>query len=157
MPKGLGPVLGEMYHSIMLVPLLFFAALAAPSQSRDTGNWHPATLFGPDANKLVEDCRHVAQSLASSGVAPSTALGAQACLSFIAGVLDGAQMEHNWTGRGGDRRLFPICFPSGVSGGQLAKIVVKYGDDHPEKLNFASAAFVMFALQQAFPCSANPK
>jgi hypothetical protein len=131
----------------MLVPLLLFAALAAPSQSRDT---YPATLFGPDANKLVEDCRHVAQSLAPSGVAPSTALGAEACLSFIAGVVDGAQ----WAARGGDRRLFPICFPSGVSAGQLAKIVVKYGDDHPEKLNIASAAFVIFALQQAFPCSA---
>ncbi len=56
----------------------------------------------------------------------------------------------------GDRRLFPICLSSGVSEAQLAKIVVKYGDDHPEKLNTPSAWVVMTALQQAFPCPAKP-
>ena len=52
---------------------------------------------------------------------------------------------------------FPVCFPSGVNATQLAKIVVKYGDDHPEKLNIGSAAFVIIALQEAFPCPAKPK
>jgi hypothetical protein len=132
----------------MFVPLLLLA-LAAPATPAQSSNSYPVLIFGGDADELVEKCRHVTEASAPSGVDPSTVLGAQSCLSFIAGVVDGGQLAAR-----GDHRLFPICFPSGVTTTQLAKIVVKYGDDHPEKLNIAGAAFVVTALRQAFPCPA---
>ena len=64
----------------MLIPLLLLA-FAVPAQAR--ADWIPVTFFGPDTNTLVEECRHYA--------APPTTLRAQACVSFIAGVVDGAQ------------------------------------------------------------------
>jgi hypothetical protein len=43
--------------SIMLVALLLLAS-ALPAQASDAGDWIPVILFGPEANKLVEECRH---------------------------------------------------------------------------------------------------
>ena len=46
----------------------------------------------------------------------------------------------------------PACFPDGVTLGQITDIMIKYMNDHPEKLHLASGLLVTIALQEAFPC-----
>ena len=45
------------------------------------------------------------------------------------------------------------CAPSEVTGGQVVAIVRKYLKEHPEKLHEDADFLVMWALQEAFPCS----
>jgi hypothetical protein len=126
--------------SAMLIPLLVFAF--ASSQPQGT---YVATVFGPGGGELVEQCRNVVK-MQRKETADAGAAGQ--CLSFVAEVIDGGQFAAS-----GNRQLFPICFPPDVDGFQLSKIVVKYGDDHPEKLNNGATYIVMNALRDAFPCS----
>jgi Rap1a immunity proteins len=130
----------------MLVPLLLLALAAAPGQSRDT---YRASVFGPNANALVEQCRSAAKP--ADPLTATEQIKQIACSVFISGVLDGAQLVAE-----GDPHLFPICFPPGFTREQLVKIIVKYGDDHPEKLNNEGSYIIMAALMQAFPCPAKP-
>jgi hypothetical protein len=125
--------------------LLLFLALAAPAQSHGT---YVATVFGPSGSDLIEHCRQAAKIQRKE---QADAYDATDCISFISGVVDGGQFAAK-----GDRRLFPVCFPPDVDGSQMAKIVVKYGDEHPQKLNNGGAYIVINALRQAFPCSATP-
>jgi hypothetical protein len=127
--------------SAMLTPLLVLAF--SFSQPQDT---FVATVFGPKGGELVEQCREVVKVQRKEAAADASAAGQ--CLSFVAGVIDGGQFAAK-----GNRQLFPICFPPDVDGFQLAKIVVKYGDDHPEKLNNGGTYIVMNSLRDAFPCS----
>jgi hypothetical protein len=46
-----------------------------------------------------------------------------------------------------------VCLPSGVQTRQAVRIVVKFLQDHPEKLNQYGAILSNTALSQAFPCS----
>lgn len=45
-----------------------------------------------------------------------------------------------------------LCQPEEITFGQAQKIVVKYLNDHPERLHIASAWLVREALLGAFPC-----
>jgi hypothetical protein len=45
------------------------------------------------------------------------------------------------------------CQPNDVTFGQEVRVVVKYLQDHPEKLNLRSSTLVELALSSAFPCS----
>jgi hypothetical protein len=46
-----------------------------------------------------------------------------------------------------------VCSPQGVTFSQEYRIVTKYLQDHPERLNSHGAELVQEALVQAFPCS----
>jgi len=45
-----------------------------------------------------------------------------------------------------------VCTSSDVTHGQGARVVLKYLNDHPEKLNLRRDRLVEVALAQAFPC-----
>jgi hypothetical protein len=44
------------------------------------------------------------------------------------------------------------CFPDGVTRGQVSDIMVKFLDDHPEKLHLTAASLTAHAFAEAFPC-----
>jgi len=44
------------------------------------------------------------------------------------------------------------CVPEGVTSGQLAAVVTKYMNDHPELLHEQARDIVFTALFEAFPC-----
>lgn len=46
-----------------------------------------------------------------------------------------------------------MCVPPEVQLGQEVKVVVKYLNDHPEKLHTNAVPLVQGALEIAFPCS----
>jgi hypothetical protein len=71
------------------------------------------------------------------------------CMGFIQGVIDSDTIAHT------DKNGHPVgrlCAPAEASKRQLAKIVVKYGDDHPQQLHFPAAVIVLLAMKDAFPC-----
>jgi len=49
--------------------------------------------------------------------------------------------------------LHLYCLPDDVTRYQLTKVVVKYLEDHPEKLNQSAGLLVWQAFQEAFPCT----
>jgi hypothetical protein len=52
------------------------------------------------------------------------------------------------------RQIFinDICYPEGVTVGQLLKIWVKYANEHPEKLHLEASGLVVNAYHEVFPC-----
>jgi len=49
-----------------------------------------------------------------------------------------------------------LCLPApGVGNEQFIKIVLKYLDQHPEKLHLPAAQLIYDATDEAFPCHAN--
>lgn len=46
-----------------------------------------------------------------------------------------------------------ICVPNGVTSEQGKKVVVKYLENHPEKLHWVAWGLAHNALLEAFPCS----
>lgn len=99
------------------------------------------TLYGPHADKLVEACRDI--SARDSGVSSNYSW----CLGFLAGLVDGSEVASRQT-----PRTFPVCIPLEATIGETAKIIVKYGDDHPEYLHQEAVNFANEALKRAFPC-----
>lgn len=72
------------------------------------------------------------------------------CMGFIQGIIDSDTIAH--TDKNGHPVGRNLCVPTEASEGQLAKIVVKYGDDHPEQLHLPAAVIVLLAMKNAFPC-----
>jgi hypothetical protein len=48
-----------------------------------------------------------------------------------------------------------FCPVQEVTTTQMAKVVVKYGNDHPEKLWMRASMLTLFALRGAYPCEKN--
>jgi hypothetical protein len=123
----------------MLAPLL---ALAMMQQPRNVAR---IITFGPNAGAFVTRCRNV---IKIDEGRPGDAAEANACLGYLAGIVDEQQF-----GDGDSKPGFHFCIVSGVTTQQMARIVVKYGDDHPEILNQLAVYIVSKALAQAFPCT----
>jgi hypothetical protein len=45
-----------------------------------------------------------------------------------------------------------LCLPAGVEGMQLIKVIVRYLDQHPERLHLPAAQLIYDATNDAFPC-----
>src|SRR5262249_54068277 len=69
------------------------------------------------------------------------------CFGFIGAVLD----LDTASAHSGDQPK-RYCVPENVSWPQLARIVSKYGNDHPDALQRAAIALVGSALRQTSPC-----
>lgn len=69
------------------------------------------------------------------------------CMGYIAGVVDairGVPLPDD---------MPTHCLPPNVTLGQLRQVVVKYLEDHPEKLHYSGDAIILAALAEAFPCN----
>jgi len=77
------------------------------------------------------------------------AAGRTFCKGYIIGVLEAGlfiPLKNN-------TETMPFCTPlDGMKPSQLQMIVLKYFEDHPEKLHFESIELVIDALEKAFPC-----
>ena len=114
-----------------------------PDDIKLAGNYHS------NAELLVRLCKAVENVNINGKTVPlKDAQDVGMCLGFISGVDDLNTMDS-------DILKTPIhawCVPGGVTTTQLAKVVVKYGNDHPEELHFPAVAVVVGALVGAFPC-----
>jgi len=60
-------------------------------------------------------------------------------------IWDAADSKRAFTGIHG-------CIPAEVSFNEAAKVVIKYLNDHPEKLHMADTVLIRTALVEAYPC-----
>lgn len=96
-------------------------------------------------NDLLPSCSLAVDAADNKGLSTPQLMEAGNCLTYIEGFLDGYALG----AVGGS----PIaCLPEDVTVGQVARIVVKWMKDHPEKLNDAAPVCVLAALYNSFPC-----
>jgi hypothetical protein len=97
-------------------------------------------------NDLLQHCNNQVKELNNNGYATdyynagSELNSAGICLGFVAGIGD------VFTAFKG------ICPDDDVSYNQISRIVYKYLNSHPEKLNLPAATLVFLAINEAFPC-----
>ena len=107
----------------------------------------------PNRNKLFTQCsKAVAMTDATeeSGqrFSPEDYVQASFCLGYLSGFLD---MHAICQVTAGHRGLF--CLPGGAISAQAARVIVKYLQEHAEKLHEDGVTLIILALEEAFPCS----
>lgn len=70
---------------------------------------------------------------------------AAVCNVWIAGVVDGLQAYN------ANSRTLPLFDAPDITVGQVAKLVVKYVNEHPAKAKMPTAGIVLAALADAYP------
>ena len=71
------------------------------------------------------------------------------CLNYIAGFTDGYATGMIVFNNSQQARF---CPSREVTPFEMAKVLVKYGNDHPEDLSTRAALFTAYALKDAYPC-----
>ncbi|MGC1416734.1 MAG: Rap1a/Tai family immunity protein [Candidatus Acidiferrum sp.] len=103
---------------------------------------------GGNTEAFLSNCEAVERMDMRDKLAPAKdASGLSFCLGYIAGLVD---MRNTLNSASGTKAGY--CVADSASTTQLTKIVVKYGHDHPEKLNLPPLFVVTEAFAQAFPC-----
>jgi hypothetical protein len=95
-------------------------------------------------NELSEQC----QAFIKDPTPPSKYFESGVCVGYINGMVDGISLA---------KALSPekvsVCFPQhGFTSLQAVKVVQRYLDTHPERLNEDAMILTSTALRQAFPC-----
>jgi hypothetical protein len=107
-----------------------------------------AELYGPTAELLTQSCGKV-NHITSDGKIPSAdGFDAGLCMGYILGIVD----SHSTISTVLHKSQSGYCIPKGVTQTQMAKIVAKYGNEHPEELHQAGLVIVVQSFQKAFPC-----
>lgn len=128
--------------------LLFLLLLTSSAQTAEPDVFFREGRF----ESLVNSCRKV-ESIHDGMMPAENQSGAALCLGFLNGIVDGVTLADAVRANGKASRLqHTLCVPETASGAQLAKVVVKYGDDHPEQLHQAAAFEVAMAFKTAFQC-----
>lgn len=91
-----------------------------------------------DGNALITSCQATVRSMDGIDVKDVERYGATFCLGLVEGI--------GWASP-------DVCLPDGVVVGQEIRVVVKYLNDHPEKLNLDERVLTHAALASAFPCT----
>ncbi len=107
----------------MLVFLVVLAVMTPQAKAATT----PPVIYGPSGAELVADCRNVVLAEQGKG---SDGMRSMKCMSYVAGVIDTSSLS-----AAADTQT-PFCIPIQVHMPQIVKMVVKFGDEHPENLNF---------------------
>ncbi len=110
-----------------------------------------------DGNALLQDCSIVVRGYDGANVTTSLEnLNEGTCMGLLRGIADTMALWGSLDHGPVDASAFHGCLPDSLKTIQLARIVVKYLNDHPEKLHLPDTRLVMMALADAFPCKQNP-
>ena len=86
-------------------------------------------------------------------MSPTDNLNAGACSGMVRGVMDTMALWQSVDDGGSvDTTAMHGCIPDSIKAIQGARIVVKYLNDHPEKLHVPDTRLVLMAMVDAFPC-----
>jgi hypothetical protein len=99
-----------------------------------------------DGNDLLKQCSLVRIEIKDLKVEDYSNIGK--CLGLMQGVTN-TNSYYQFIAK--QNTLF--CTPEyGLKNGQAARVVVKYLEEHPEKLHLDDVLLTMLALREAFPC-----
>lgn len=130
---------------------ILFAFCSAPS-AMATRN-----LSSTDGNMLLKECHAALKGAEVSPqlTGPEWQAGAH-CIGFVQGVLDadaiwfvGAKTST------GDNAKVLYCLPDDSQTMQLIRVLVKFLEDNPEKLNLPGYVLIWVAMAKSYPCSAS--
>ncbi len=109
-----------------LMVILFILTVSMPVQAGMTGN------------DLLRRCQGQSENAAIK------IMNDTFCLGFIAGYTDALRTNL--------RNSETVCMPNQAEWEQRKKVVVKYMNEHPEKLHEYYEVLIMEAIEEAFPC-----
>lgn len=129
-----------MKRFALLTLVVCFASFAHPT----------GTVQEPTGVKLLEECQTAAKNFDNAPA--NEAAGGIHCLGYLSGVDDTLTLwrENNAASIKGNAQP-PACIPSATML-ELAKVVVKYLNDHPNQLHKSYSELVVLALSDAYPC-----
>lgn len=100
-----------------------------------------------DGNKLLKECREGIAYI-DGGHEPESLFGVGQCIGVIQGTLDTLDLTHALLN---SPKL--VCLPNGgLETLQIMKIVVKYLNEHPDRLHLNESGLISTALLVSFPC-----
>lgn len=114
------------YAAIAAVGLTATAMAAEPTAAS-----MPAPSFFLNGNKLFSLCKE----------------NRAYCVSYITGVSDSMEDVGPYL------PAAKACAPEGVTGAQIADVVIKYMTEHPATRHYSASSQVALALWDAFPCA----
>ena len=142
-------ILTAMRITSLLCAVTLLAFSASPAWSRN--------LSSVDGNVLLTKC-HPALQMAdvSPKLSQDEWTAAFYCLGFVQGAMDAdAVWQIDQTlAHGNKTRSVVYCAPQDASWPQIIRILVKWLEDNPEKLNLPGYDVINFAMSKAYPCPA---
>jgi hypothetical protein len=105
--------------------LALLALLIVSAHAWGALTWMPASRLSTYCNSSLPDERNI-------------------CSAYVAGIAEVVTNE--------DYKGYRACIPWGADVLQLAAVIKKYLNDHPEELHYNGAGIVAKALGLAFPC-----
>lgn len=109
-----------------------------------------------DGNTLQHNCSLAVKIADGDSVRMSSIdnLNAGVCMGLVRGIMDTMGLWES-VDHGGlvDNTAMHGCLPNPLKAIQGVRIVLKYLNDHPDRLNAADTRLVLMAIVDAFPCS----
>jgi hypothetical protein len=134
-------------QKLLVTALLVLAALVLSPLVIAQGG---IRVHGGGAEVLVNDCAAVDRMDTQTNQAPIKDIqGIQYCFGYIFGVVD---MRDILNAALPNPKDGVYCVPDNASATQLAKVVARYGNEHPEELNEAALLVASNAFTKSFPC-----
>ena len=120
----------------------------------------PAFAQSPnDGNALLHNCSLVVKMADGDSVMSTVDnLNAGVCVGLVRDIMDTMTLWQS-VDHGGpvDNTAMHGCIPDSIKTIHGARIVVKYLNDHPERLHVPDTRLVLMAMVDAFPCSKEPR
>ena len=125
----------------VLVAVLFFVTAAVP-----------ALAVKRSGHDLLIDCRNLVETEAIETVEKEKLLGMGYCIGLIDGLITFNYVYEAVLEQEGDAEIVQMCLPARLSTRQSAKVIVKYLEDNPDRMDESGQALAAQALVDAFPC-----
>lgn len=102
---------------------------------------------------LLRDCNDAMQLFDNPGSNPTASYAsAGMCMGYLRGFIAGHISTESFYQARFHFSSSLICLPKEWTTDQAVRIVVKWLNDHPERLHLNEGVLVMQAFQEAFPC-----
>ena len=101
-----------------------------------------------DGNELMNHCRHWQKATDRGFDEDTVGISVGMCAGLIGGYTDSMRDFANVF-----TQKFNLCIPNNAKWGQRIKVVIKYLEEHPEKLHMHYAILLLEAMSDAFPCN----
>lgn len=118
--------------------------------------------FAYTSKDLKTDCEEAIRLDSDKNASNVNTLRVGSCYGYMDGVID-TQTFFAWVfaGKKGTfeeaKKYFLFCINEGVTRVQIATIVVKYLNDHPDELQHSPASTIIASLMDAYPCKSDDK
>jgi ABC-type cobalamin transport system permease subunit len=132
--------------SFLLIAVVALTAVNVPSQTSKEGSAESmVSFYGPSGSALLRQCQVAAKLADGEQHTSQQAVDATFCRGYLAGAVDemvGLSVQTSTA----------YCIASNVDSDQLLRVLLRYLNDNPAKLNYPAGALVANAIVAAFPC-----